>query len=104
MLIFETPLPIRRLRLAVTVLLPGGVHISNDGSEPLQRINVDRDNLCRIYLPPPDELPVLQFDTVGVLDLLPPSSLLRFLAAVAQCKTIVVVANSAQRKLTSPQQ
>ena len=104
MLIFETPLPIRRLRLAVTVLLPGGIDISNDGLEPLQRINVDRDNFCRIFLPPPDELPVLQFDIVGVLDLLPPSSLLRFIAAVAQCKTIVVVANSAQRKLTSPQQ
>jgi hypothetical protein len=99
MLIFEAPLPIRRLRLAVTVLLPGGVSSSFEGSEPRQQVKVDKDNRCRFYLPPPTELPVLQFDVMGVLDLLPPPSLLRYLAAVAQSKTIAVVANSAQRKL-----
>ena len=86
MLIFETPVPIRRMRLDVAVMLPA-----------LPATGTAQPSLVTFSLPPHDGLPLLQFSARrGALRLLPPAALARFLAAVALCKPIAVVARTAQ--------
>ena len=89
MLIFEVPVPLRRLGLGVSIFFPAAMAAANPSEEPRE--------LCSLRLPAPESLPLLQFPAArGIMRLLPPSALLRFLAAVALCKPIAVVAGTAQ--------
>jgi len=114
MLIFETPVPIRDLRLSVTIVLPSEneptLHHndryqnaslpSSSSSSSLSSLSSSFDNsssTCTFFLPPHDELPLLQFDIEkGVLRSLPPASLFKFVIAAALCKPIVIIAKTEQ--------
>ena len=96
MLIFETPVPVRRLALDVRVLLPGPGPLPGLAGAA-GRARGARAHAVTMSLPPPDSLPLLQFRARAALSALAPRALLRLLAAVALNRPVVVVARTPQR-------
>jgi hypothetical protein len=103
MLIFETPVPVRRLALDVRVLLPGPAPVPGLAGTPAATGGRARGasgasaRAVTMSLPPPDALPLLQFRARAPLSALAPRALLRLLAAVALNRPVVVVARTPQR-------
>lgn len=107
--VFETPLPLRRLyapapqpwETGAPARIRGGmaVRLYLPGSEPspTQEGPTSGGGTVELHLPPPDTLPLLQFDPrADLLRCLPPAALLGALTALASERRVVVVARSVQ--------
>jgi WD40 repeat protein len=103
MLVFEAPLPIRRAALAVQLFLPGdrprskGLPFVVSGAEDAAAEEAGYGGgVCTAYLPPPDALPLLQFDARPLASKLGGANLLAVLCALLSERRIAFVAQTVQ--------
>jgi WD40 repeat protein len=85
MLVFETPVSIRRANLGVQVYLPGAAP------------SAAADGVCTFFLPPPDAMPHMQFPPRALLRVFSPAAFLSYLVAVTLERRIVIVARTVQQ-------